>query len=351
MLDSTNCNIEKVSVHYIGNKVNDEDIILSKSLLDISDIRLRELFLKYFLVPFTATEFYSFTFTNDDFTLNPLYHFTSQIFDSSKTFHRNSVDIAKHLYEVSLHPQIKSGDLFVVYFSGISIDGEDTDAIGIFKSENTQSFLRVAKEKNDFSVNHYDGINIEKLDKGCLIFNSERNNGFKISIINKSSKSAEAQFWKDNFLMLRPATDEFHQTKQFLSITQNYITKQFSQEFDVSKADQIDLLNRSVEYFKTHDTFEKKEFEKEVLYHPEMIRSFRNFDQQYRDANEIPMENNFDISPQAVKKQARIFKSVLKLDKNFHIYIHGDKDLIERGVEKDGRKFYKIYYNNESLNT
>ena len=50
---------------------------------------------------------------------------------------------------------------------------------------------------------------------------------------------------------------------------------------------------------------------------------------------------------QAVKKQARVFKSVLKLDKNFHIYIHGNRELIEQGVEKDGRKFYKLYFESE----
>ena len=55
--------------------------------------------------------------------------------------------------------------------------------------------------------------------------------------------------------------------------------------------------------------------------------------------------DNFKISSQAVKKQSRIFKSVLKLDRNFDIYIHGDKNLIEKGTEKDGRKYYKIYWN------
>jgi len=49
-----------------------------------------------------------------------------------------------------------------------------------------------------------------------------------------------------------------------------------------------------------------------------------------------------------VKKQARIFKTVLKLDKNFRIYIHGNRELIEQGVEKDGRKYYKIYFEQES---
>jgi hypothetical protein len=119
------------------------------------------------------------------------------------------------------------------------------------------------------------------------------------------------------------------------------------EEFEVGKTEQIDLLNRSVEYFKTNDSFNKKEFEKEVFQEPELIKSFRNYDKSYREENSIKMTDNFEISAQAVKKQSKIFKSVLKLDKNFHIYIHGDKELIEKGVEKDGRKFYKIYYKEE----
>ena len=50
----------------------------------------------------------------------------------------------------------------------------------------------------------------------------------------------------------------------------------------------------------------------------------------------------------AVKKQARSIKSIIKLDKNFHIYVHGSRELIEQGVDEEGRKFYKIYYKEES---
>lgn len=32
---------------------------------------------------------------------------------------------------------------------------------------------------------------------------------------------------------------------------------------------------------------------------------------------------------QDAKKQNRSFKSIIRLDKNFHIYIHGDRKLIE----------------------
>jgi hypothetical protein len=63
----------------------------------------------------------------------------------------------------------------------------------------------------------------------------------------------------------------------------------------------------------------------------------------------MPIADSFDISGAAVKKQARVYKSVLKLDKNFHIYIHGNKDLIEKGFD-DGRdmNYYKVYFREEN---
>jgi hypothetical protein len=346
-IDYTVSNIEKISVHNVGNKTKDEELHLSKSLLDISDIKIRELLFKFFLTPFTTPEFYSFTFSNEDFKLNTLYNFSSQIFDNPKLFQENSVNIAKHLFELSVHPQIKSGDLFIVYFSEICLEDELIDAIGIFKSENKQSFLKIENLHEEFSINYDDGINIEKLDKGCLIFNTDRELGYRISIIDKSNKSVEAQYWKDSFLQLKPCSDNYHNTKDFMIITKNFVTKQLTEEFEVSKAEQINIMNRTVDYFKTNEKFDKHDFENEVFQDQEMIRSFNNYDETYRESHSINLNDSFEISPEAVKKQSKILKSVLKLDNNFHIYIHGNTDLIEKGVDKDGKKYYKIYYNDE----
>jgi len=120
-----------------------------------------------------------------------------------------------------------------------------------------------------------------------------------------------------------------------------------SEEFEVSKADKIDFLNKTVDYFKKHEQFDKQEFENEVFRDEEVIESFRKFDQTYREKNDLEPTDNFEISAQAVKKQARVFKKVLKLDKNFHVYIHGNRDLIEQGIDENGRKFYKLYYEEE----
>jgi hypothetical protein len=131
-------------------------------------------------------------------------------------------------------------------------------------------------------------------------------------------------------------------------MTKSFVTSQFPSEFESTKADQIDLLNRSVEYFRKNENFDKQSFEQEVFQDSEVIKSFQTFDSKYRTENDIQIADDFLISPQVVKKQAKNFKSVLKLDRNFHIYIHGDNELIKQGVESDGRKFYKIYFETES---
>ena len=59
------------------------------------------------------------------------------------------------------------------------------------------------------------------------------------------------------------------------------------------------------------------------------------------------MPESYDISESAVKKQARAYKSVIKLDKNFHIYVHGNRELIEQGEDEKG-KYYKVYFKEES---
>ena len=117
--------LDKVSVHQVGNKTNGEDLIISQDLLDLSDVKLKDLLMKFFVTSFNNPEFYNFSFSNNDFTLNPIYSYALQMFEHGNAFHINSVNIAKHLYELSIHPQIKSGDLFVAYFPNIQVEDED----------------------------------------------------------------------------------------------------------------------------------------------------------------------------------------------------------------------------------
>ncbi len=346
MIHTTSTQIRQLTIHFVGNKSLEEGIEFSEGALEQPDDDTVEALLKYFLSSIKGEEIYEFMHESD-LELNELYNFCTKIFKEKRNFFGQSKNIAKHLYECSDHPKIKSGEFYVAYFTDIILDDESFDAIGLFKSESKDTFLKVKKRNQIFNVSSEEGINTNKLDKGCLIFNTEEKSGFKIAIVDNLNKSSEAQYWKDDFLKVKPINNDFHKTKEFLGIAKNFVVKQLSEDFEVSKSDQIDLLNRSVEYFKSNDSFDKKDFEKKVFQDTDIIKSFRNYDSNYREDNNIEIEDQFDISKPAVKKQSRIFKSVLKLDKNFHIYIHGDKNLIEQGVEKDGRKFYKIYFEKE----
>lgn len=337
--------MEKLIVHFVGNKNNGDGVRFSSAETNFE--KVEEHFTLMMNNSFNLEELYCFHYL-PKVELNPVYQFVKSIFADNFSFVEQTQNCSRILYDKSNHPKIKGGELQVAYFTGCVINGKTIDAIGFFKSENKETFLKVLTSKVGFDLESEKGIAVRKLDKGCLIFNTKEKDGYLVSVVDNTNRGEEAQYWKDEFLGVKPITNEFHQTNEFLGITKNFVTKQLSEDFEVSKADKIDLLNRSVEYFKTHGSFDKKEFEKEVFQDAGIIKSFRNFDDNYRQENEIELTDNFDISPQAVKKQARVFKSVLKLDKNFHIYIHGNRELIEQGVEKDGRKFYKIYFNEES---
>jgi len=349
MISSFESSLSQLSIHKAGNKLLYESLTLAEHCLKIEDDTLEFLLKQYFLSPFERiNEIYRLFHPTDDITLNEVNHFADQIFNSPKTFHKNSQQLAKHLYDISNHPKIKAGEVYFAYFDNLQIEGELLNAIGIFKSESKESYLKVLQQGKDFQLNYEEeAINIKKLDKGCLIFNTEKEKGFKVAVIDQTNQS-EAIYWKDNFLKVKLRDDTHSFTNNFLKLTKQFITSTLPQEQEISKTDQVDFLNKSVNYFKENETLDINDFQATVFQDKELIKSFQHFGSKYSDENNIDIADKFEISDQAVKKQARAFKRVLKLDKNFDIYIHGNKELIEKGYDaKKGKNFYKIYFDEE----
>jgi hypothetical protein len=330
----------------IYHRVNleNENGVLNDSLFDFSNDEEEGILKKSFLKPFLSnTTTYEFMHDIDP-ELNPLFTFSRSIKEGTD-FIAESKKICQHLKSVSKHPNIKDGDLFIMKFENINFENKLYDGLGIFKVENKENFIETkAYFKGDSGLSFKKGIGSKRLDKACLILFTDE--PYTVFIIDNTSN--ETDYWQNEFIKVKLKQDYVNNTKQFLSLAKTFVTSQFPSEFESTKADQIDLLNRSVEYFRKNENFDKQSFEQEVFQDSDVIKSFQTFDSKYREDNEIQIANDFLISPQVVKKQAKIFKSVLKLDRNFHIYIHGDNELIKQGVESDGRKYYKIYFETES---
>lgn len=347
MLSISDIQLSKLATHYVGNKAAGDILQLSDDLVSIDNTGLKNILLQYFLTPFQEAASFNLWHPTD-LQLNEVMHFVTAIFDDPECFQQQSVKLAKHLYDITTLPQIKSGEIHIAYFTGCPVNGKMTDAVGIYKTESKSTYLKLQEENKGYSFIPDEGINPDKMDKGCLIFNVNKEDGYLVHVIDKTSKGGEAQFWKDQFLKIRAAADDYHATEDYIKLCKDFIVEQIPKEYEVDRVQQIEMLNKSVAYFKKNEQFEQKEFEETVFADKDLIQSFNKFGKQYEQDYEISFDKEFDISTAAVKKNARILKSVLKLDKNFHVYVHGNRDLIEKGYdEQTGLHYYKIYFEEE----
>ena len=177
MINLFNTHIETLSIHRVGNKSRNEPLFLSEDQYGLND-EIVPLLKEFFLKPFRDKEENYFQFAHEvDLEYNEMYKFALEAFENPSNIHNISKNITKHLYEQSSHPHIKSGEVYVTHLTNISIDNNVVDAIGIFKSEIKTDFLQFEEKGLTLEMILQQGINLNKLDKGCLIFNYKKEEG------------------------------------------------------------------------------------------------------------------------------------------------------------------------------
>ncbi|MDP4687341.1 MAG: nucleoid-associated protein, partial [Salibacteraceae bacterium] len=285
---------------------------------------------------------------HDDVTQNIVYTALADQFRAPVQFIEASKTIAEHLYHHSIWSGINGGEFFMVYFDGILFNEEPVEVIGMFKSERKTKSFNVHDREDRFDITFHSGINMSKPDKACLVFKTEDEDGYRVLMHDHITKGEEAKYWRNDFLGLGVVVNEYSLTKNYMNMCKNFVMEQIPEEFEVDRTLQIELMNRSAEYFTQNEKVDSDDYSRTVFEQPQLVESFNNFKEQYAQESNIELEDHFTSSPAAVKKQKKMFKSILKLDKNFHIYVHGNNELIENGFdEKRGMKFYKVFYNYE----
>lgn len=349
MIEFKRSESNEIAIHYVGNKGLGEEIVFANMPNKIGDEWVKETIYHFFLNTFKSDVYFQFR-KPDAIKIYDVQSYVRDVFDNPSTMFENSKKIAQRLYDQSNHPKIKGGDFFMTYIKDCVVDGELCDAIGIFKSENKETYLKLNQNLDNFEVEAENGININKLDKGCLIFNVNKEDGYKISIIDNSHKIAQAAlYWTEDFLGVKLCEDRFFHTNNMLATINNFCEEVLTQENNVEPVDQMLIKDRSLNYFKDKDRFNLEEFQAEVLSQPELIDSFKEYRTISEEVNHVKNDvEDFEISATAVKKQEKYFRGIIKLDKNFHLYIHGRHDLVQKGFDEEkGMKFYKVFYNNE----
>lgn len=349
MINLFNAQIESISIHKVGNKSRNESFFLSEEPYTLND-EITPLLKEFFLKPFRDKEENYYQFAHEvHMDYNEMFGHVKAIFDNQASAHEVSKKITKHLYDQHNHPHIKNGEVYVIHFKNITIDNNPVDAIGIFKSEIKSDFIQFEEKGHHLEMILQQGIGLNKLDKGALIFNFKEEEGYKILCVDQNRY--DSRYWLEHFLSVDIFEDEHFHTKKYLKFVQDF-GKEVLLPAEDKKAE-VMFGNKALNYFAKNDEFEETNFMNEVIDNPDLIPEFKNFKAEKGLKYSIEDVSSFPISNHAVTDMRKKFKSLIKLDTGVEIKINitnpetADK-VIERGFDAERNEYYYLIYGNET---
>lgn len=351
MINLFNSNIESISLHKVGNKSRNESIFLSDEPYKLSD-EIIPLLKEYFLKPFREKEENYYQFAHEvDLEYNEIYLQSTRLFDNPEKSHEISSAITRFLYSCSVHPHIKSGEVYIVHFTNVSIDNFVTDAIGIFKSEIKADFIQLEEKESHLDMVLSQGISLDKLDKGALIFNFKKEEGYKILTVD--SNKYDARYWIDSFLGVDTFHDENFLTKKYLKFAQDFAKEVVAPAED--KKEEVMFMNRSMNYFAKNDEFEETSYLNEVLDNPDLISEFKSYKADKAEKYSIEDISSFPISNSAVTDARRKWKGTISLDTGMTIKLdfvnpESAEKFLEKGYDTERDLYYYLCYFSKETN-
>lgn len=348
MINLFSTHIASLSIHRVGNKSRNEDIFLSSDPYKLED-ELTPLMKEFFLKPFRDKEENYFNFSHEsDLEFHELYNMASTIFDDPDKAHQVSRNIASHLFNQSEHPHIKSGEVYVAYLENVQLDNVKMDAIGIFKSELKQDFLQFSETETQLKALLKQGVSLNKLDKGCIIFNTDKEEGYKI--LSVDSNRYDTKYWLESFLGVEALADDNFHTKKYLKFCQDFAKDVVLPAED--KKEEVMFMNRAVNHFASNDNFEETAFMNDVISNPDLIPEFRHYKTEKAPKYSIEDLTTFPIANTAVSAARKKIKNVINLDTNIQIrmdFINPEsaEKYVEKGWDEEKQMYYYLVYFNK----
>ncbi|MDT8415786.1 MAG: nucleoid-associated protein [Flavobacteriaceae bacterium] len=348
MLNLYNAHIELLSIHRVGNKSRSEGYFLSEKPYAYSD-ELAPLLKEFFLKPFRDKEHNYYHFAHEtDLEFHTLSELCKQLFAEPKSFQDVARKITLHLYDQSQHPHIKSGEVYVAYFSDLQLDNQKIDGLGIFKSELKHEFLQFEEKENNLNLMLQQGVSLNKLDKGCLIFNTNQEDGYKV--LSVDANRYDSKYWLESFLAVAQLHDDNFLTKNYLKFCKDFAKDVVLPAED--KKEEVMFLNKSVNYFAKNDDFEESKFINEVIQNPDLIPEFKNYKVERGPKYSIEDLSEFSIANKAVSVARKNMRGIINLDTNIQIkmdFINSDsaEKFVEKGWDEEKQMYYYLVYFNK----
>ncbi|MBS3915830.1 MAG: nucleoid-associated protein [Bacteroidetes bacterium] len=342
MINLKDAYISHIIVHRVGNKIRGEKNFHSNKELKISE---NDTLASYVINNVKKLNVDNCFYSDGKLQNNSVFSICDEIFED-ENFIKASVSLAQQLYQSMRYSSIKGGNFIVAILEHIIFDGKFTKGIGLFKIDDFDIFYRVVEGKSSIGIVEEEGFGYKSPNEQCLILNLDFKGGYHVLMPEKSVQTQKT-YWNDDFLSIRPRDDDYNRTRTFISSIQDFVEKDLGKHIALDKVEKLSIINDTINYFENHDSFSLNTFKDSVMANSTYHEMF----EEYLESNSTEiMESNgesFVISKAAVKSVGKKFKRVVKLDKNFHVYIHADRSLFEKGIDENGRKYYKLFYDHE----
>lgn len=332
--------IDKVTIQVVGNKTLGDGISFADNTTDGSDIFLH---IKALLSnTFNVQEEKRFDFVGS-LDLNPVYKFSSAIFDDLELFVSQSQNLARYLYDQSLHPNIKSGDFFVIH-GLFSVDNVNKDGLVFLKSENKEVLISTHNDGKNITATPVYGMSLKKLDKGCIVLNDCRDEGYRVLTIDKTNNGTDAHYWTESFLHVVGRDDDYHCTSQIADFCSCLVKKFKNEEGDLYSATKAKVASQLLSQ---SDIVTTEQIKTIFCDTEDASHKFDVFKAQFEETHgELPQE--FTPCQAALKRTPVTKLNSVKLGKDFEVKVLNPEAVIERGYDEEkGMRYYKLYFNEE----
>ena len=338
----------------VGNPSRDEPLQTSKQVLLVED-EDQGMLSSIFLRPFKSLGMQGHRFHHHtSLEKHELNECAAAVLGDEAALLERGCEVAKRLYSKSSHPNIKSGDLCISLIDGLEIEGEKKRAICILKSESVTPFLSISAKDGDLQLSTEQGINPEKIDKGCLILDHCAGKGYYVLTFDRAG--SESRFWVRDFLGVVPISDPTLMTKKVAEMAMAAVASDGAEVDDDSPPWKVnDSAKEALSYFDGKKKFSLQEFEEQALRTPQAKAKFAAERKRVEEEEGVKVADAFDISKRDVVKAKKGMKSVMKLDTGVEIrlkpkVVDNPDTVLEKGFdEAKGMKFIKVYYNKDLL--
>lgn len=333
--------LTEIAIHHAGSKPS--DLFISENTTRLPDEEDVKRMVRHFTRGFLMDA--PNQFVEKDGIVSETANLMMSVFQNEMSFFEGTVRLTEIYQQFAVKHHEGSGEIIFCKFE--IPEHEDQvrhSGIGFYITEGRTDFLQLDRANNTYSMSLNEGIPLKKMPRAVLFLYDEKE-GLRL-LFRKWDPGISGNPFREEFLQCRPVVNDYHYTASHLSLMKSYMDQEMEEEDKLSR---IDALNKSLTYLQENDHFDMNEFESKVFEDPEQVRSFDEFRKNYTKEHDLDIVDEFDISQGAVKKSQRYIRSVIKLDKNFHVYVHGNKQNIVRGydTEKD-MYFYTLYFREES---